>query len=172
MTQTKEQRKEYQRQWRKNNPDKVRANSRRWRKNNPDKVREYNQTWRENNPDKVKGYAANYRKNNPEKVRDHSIRKSWGFGADRYDSLIAEFGGKCECCGTTEDLRLDHCHETGRIRGVLCNTHNLGLGKIGDTIEDVRALLHYMEEQASREHDYYVTGGKFGREVHRKPRKA
>ena len=166
MAQTAKQRLEYQRQWRKNNPDKVREYNQTWKKNNPDKVREYNQTWKKNNPDKVQEYSAKYRKNNPDKVRDNSIRQSWGFGADHYDSLIAEFGGKCECCGTTKDLRLDHCHKTGLIRGVLCNTHNLGLGKIGDSIEDVRALLYYMEKQERRDHGHYVTKGKFGREVH------
>lgn len=66
----------------------------------------------------------------------------------RYGLSTAELGGlatACQVCGSTEALHVDHCHETGRVRGVLCRACNMGLGMLGDTPSRVRALLAYLD---------------------------
>lgn len=61
---------------------------------------------------------------------------------------------QCEICGNVEHLirkgilchlAVDHDHATGKFRGWICNRCNLGLGKIGDTIEAVERLLAYLK---------------------------
>ena len=56
---------------------------------------------------------------------------------------------QCNSCGVCQTWLgdspyVDHCHETGRVRGLLCSNCNLAIGKLGDTIEGVRRALHYL----------------------------
>ena len=52
----------------------------------------------------------------------------------------------CECCSKiTENLVIDHDHSTGRFRGWLCRNCNQGIGKLGDTIEDLEMALIYLK---------------------------
>jgi hypothetical protein len=56
------------------------------------------------------------------------------------------YKGSCECCGKAlPDPVLDHCHDTETFRGWLCAPCNLGIGTLGDTIQDVTNALHYLE---------------------------
>jgi hypothetical protein len=43
-------------------------------------------------------------------------------------------------------LCIDHCHTTGRIRGVLCDDCNIALGKFKDNIETLKSAINYLEE--------------------------
>ena len=58
----------------------------------------------------------------------------------------------CECCGKVSDspLVLDHDHETGKFRGWICAKCNLGLGRLGDTIESLMRAVEYLKKSASR----------------------
>jgi hypothetical protein len=60
-------------------------------------------------------------------------------------SKKAMLGPNCEVCGTPENLRWDHDHSTGRFRGTLCNTCNLGLGSFHDNPTHLRAAALYLE---------------------------
>lgn len=66
---------EYRREWRKNNPDKVRQYNAKFRAENPDKVRQYAKKWRDENPEKHKESLKKWREENPEKVKQYSIKK-------------------------------------------------------------------------------------------------
>jgi hypothetical protein len=91
--------------------------------------------WQQANPERVN---ENHRRNNarPERkraLRDQYYRRTFGISADDFDALLAEQGGGCAICGQLPDraasLHLDHCHDTGAIRGILCLSCNQGLGK-------------------------------------------
>lgn len=52
----------------------------------------------------------------------------------------------CQCCGRKDrKLLLDHCHDTITFRGWICGKCNTGLGSLGDTLEDVKKALRYLE---------------------------
>jgi Recombination endonuclease VII len=55
----------------------------------------------------------------------------------------------CECCnrpmGTGKQVHLDHDHVTGKFRGWLCNSCNLGIGALGDDIKGLRLALAYLK---------------------------
>ena len=53
--------------------------------------------------------------------------------------------GRCHCCQKeTQDLVVDHCHNTGVFRGWLCRNCNTGIGKLGDTCESLVDALNYL----------------------------
>lgn len=67
------------------------------------------------------------------------------FGITYEEVAELKDGRCCFICLTTENLRLDHDHVTGKIRGVLCNVHNLALGKFQDNPEHLERAITYLE---------------------------
>lgn len=57
-------------------------------------------------------------------------------------------GASCEICGATEKLKIDHDHKTGKIRGVLCNHHNTGLGMFQDNPVFLQEAINYLARTA------------------------
>lgn len=98
---------------------------------------------------------ANYKKRkllDPQKMRIAQRRSllkvKFGITLEQYDLLLAKQDGKCIfCTKPTKDKRLlavDHDHETGRIRGLLCYHHNTALSAFGDNKAGVLRLLAYV----------------------------
>lgn len=53
---------------------------------------------------------------------------------------------KCECCGKKATrMVLDHCHNSGQIRGWLCDYCNVAIGNLGDTLEGVMNAMKYLQ---------------------------
>jgi hypothetical protein len=72
----------------------------------------------------------------------------YGITHDDYDAMYERQGGCCAACGTTVDhlaLTVDHCHQSGRVRSLLCRTCNLALGYIKDDPTLARRLAAYLE---------------------------
>ena len=69
---------------------------------------------------------------------------------EAFEKLNALQGGLCAVCkkpcSTNTALSLDHCHETGRIRGLLCMNCNTGIGRLGDNVEGLQAALDYLKQ--------------------------
>lgn len=65
--------------------------------------------------------------------------------------MFAEQNGCCAICGDHQSnqarsMAVDHCHETGRVRGLLCMKCNTGIGKLGDSPELLRKAIAYLEK--------------------------
>ena len=97
-----------------------------------------------------------WRKKNPEKFsasqRAAALRR-FGITAAVYDVLFASQGGVCAICrgGNKSGRRLaiDHCHETGKIRGLLCASCNVFLGRLEKINFDVAAFKAYIQRSVS-----------------------
>jgi hypothetical protein len=87
-----------------------------------------------------------------ERVRDAALRDG------TYARLWFEQRGKCAVVscdrryslygkGTTNRLHLDHDHETGTVRGLLCHSHNVALGHLNDNPEHLFALVAYLTDE-------------------------
>ena len=80
-------------------------------------------------------------------------RGAHGLNYAERQELIANSGGQCEICGTTEPGKrgwmVDHCHETGAVRGVLCSPCNVGIGMLGDDPSRVYAAADYLTKFVS-----------------------
>ncbi len=82
--------------------------------------------------------------------------QSYGITGPARTALWEGQGRKCKVCSIAVEFYregpmdrracVDHCHETGKIRGVLCSTCNLVLGKVKDNPYRLRELANYLEE--------------------------
>lgn len=103
-----------------------------------------------------KDYMREYRKNNPEKMKSIDLKKKYGFGIDTYYEKLKNQNYVCAICkrpefaldhrtGLPRNLAVDHCHETGEIRGLLCTNCNRGLGKFNDNINFLESAINYLK---------------------------
>jgi hypothetical protein len=100
--------------------------------------------WRARNP-------FHERKTDPLKARESKLRVKFGITPEAYEALLQRQGGVCAICAKAETtgrrLAVDHCHKTGRIRGLLCALCNTAIGKLGDSPELVERALNYLREK-------------------------
>ncbi len=80
-------------------------------------------------------------------------RSKWGrYGITEAERVkIRSFqDGKCAVCKDTlkggKREHIDHCHDTGIVRGILCSECNTGIGKLGDSAELLRIAANYLEQ--------------------------
>ena len=78
--------------------------------------------------------------------------ESYGISTEEYEQMVADRKGLCDCCNEKviakpplDKLVVDHCHNTGKIRGLLCNKCNVGIGILGDTVENINRAISYLE---------------------------
>lgn len=82
--------------------------------------------------------------------------RTYGITADDYARMLEEQGGVCATCknpetatqhttGAVKALAVDHCHTTGKVRGLLCWRCNAVLGKVRDSTELLREMAAYLE---------------------------
>jgi hypothetical protein len=80
------------------------------------------------------------------------LRKKYGITLKEYAALAASQQHRCAICsgGNRQwNLAVDHCHVTGRIRGLLCNNCNAGIGLLGDTAAAMVPAIQYLERAES-----------------------
>lgn len=91
------------------------------------------------------GNKANYYKTKKQKHTKYVART---YNID-YDSLLALQGGACAICRTTNSgkrmFHIDHCHTTGKVRGLLCSNCNVGIGNLRDNIDILKSAVAYLE---------------------------
>lgn len=95
---------------------------------------------------------------NQEKRRRSSFASrmwtKYGLSVDQYDELLFLQDGKCaicrHTCRTGNRLAVDHCHETGKVRGLLCLCCNTALGKFGDDPDKLEAAASYLRKHGDK----------------------
>jgi len=83
---------------------------------------------------------------NPHQSRVNHLWQRYKIRPEEYDALFLAQNGVCGICESNKPLRIDHCHDTGLIRGLLCNACNVGLGGLGDTIEGLEKAIAYLRK--------------------------
>ncbi|MDC7243661.1 MAG: endonuclease VII domain-containing protein [Sphaerochaetaceae bacterium] len=111
-----------------NDPEKIRASNRAHYKRNAQKYRDKTAKWRKENPEKTKEMLKKWREENPDKIRDYGLQRDYGITLEKYNEMKRDQKNKCYICQEEKMLVVDHCHETGIIRKLLCNTCNRFLG--------------------------------------------
>ena len=81
------------------------------------------------------------------------MESHYGINKAEYDFIWALQGSQCAICSTTEGrMVIDHCHDTGKIRGILCQHCNTGLGAFKDNESSIgRAILYLRHAEYSPE---------------------
>ena len=116
---------------------------------NKERIDASNRAWASAHPDKVKASAKKFRDAHIEEERRRSIVKNrkckYGLTEEQFEAMWNEQGGLCAACGdplVTGDV--DHNHETGEVRGILCHGCNTALGFAKDSASRLRALAYYV----------------------------
>ena len=130
---------------------------------NTEKMREKTKKWQTANPEKRKATAAEWRKANPNYRKEHEEKYPEKFKERRFKELMwrikvkmtyNEFkvmlkkqNNRCAICGKEETKRrmsVDHCHKTGRVRGLLCQLCNTSLGGFQDDVGRLKKAIKYL----------------------------
>jgi hypothetical protein len=136
---------EYMRKWREKNREKIREYH-----------REYSREWRDKPENRVKirekalaSYYKNHEKNKA--AARHRVRFTrYGITHTEYNRILELQGGGCGICGIRpvgdRPLCVDHCHDSGKVRGILCDKCNTRLQALEDPIYRAKAekylLIH------------------------------
>ena len=85
-----------------------------------------------------------------EKNREYWLRHKYDMSMDEYHAMLFAQEGKCGICQQRPPfdvaLAVDHCHDTGLVRGLLCRTCNTGIGHLKDSPELLRRALQYLTD--------------------------
>lgn len=105
------------------------------------------------NPEAGRKATAKWRRKNPEKNKKISasskLKVSYGITLKDYETLEKSQNGVCKICQKPEKgkrLAVDHCHETGKIRGLLCQKCNRALGMFHDDPQLLKKAIKYLKE--------------------------
>lgn len=144
--------KKYQREWYLKNREYVLAYAKKYNQEHQKERREYwaNYTLPVESRKKRNEHKKVYRITKKFKVsqRNSTLKKKYGITLEDFNQLILEQNNTCPIC-----LRIfidkvhpcvDHCHETKRVRGVLCRQCNAAVGQLGDTKESLERALDYL----------------------------
>ena len=88
---------------------------------------------------------------NPDVHRAYLYKQKYGITLEEYDEILADQGGCCLICKRDTPngqgrFVVDHNHETGEVRGLLCSTCNTGLGNFMDNPDFLLSAYHYIKE--------------------------
>ena len=96
----------------------------------------------------------------PEVLWDYYIRSKYGINATQYHAMYARQGGACKVCqryikpalsgaSRADTAAIDHCHTTGKVRGLLCTQCNTGLGLFKDNPVNLARAIGYLQENSN-----------------------
>ena len=93
----------------------------------------------------------------PLQQRKYKLKILYGLTEEDYEDMLKEQGGVCAICkqeetaksnaGYPKNLAVDHCHNTGKVRGLLCHNCNIAIGKLKDDVGLLESALKYLKEK-------------------------
>jgi hypothetical protein len=106
--------------------------------------------------EKQREIAARYRRRYPEKIavakrrdgRRQYLKRVYGLTPAEIETMTSLQGGVCGICRLARPLHVDHDHETGSVRGLLCGSCNRGIGQLGECVDRLRSAVEYLDGAA------------------------
>jgi hypothetical protein len=171
------QRREYNKKYKEENRDKellrlkeyyyknqayYKQKQKEWRQNNKEHLKElkkqsyrehaikYNRKYYYTHRDKRSKYGKLYYKKNKERIRDRNLQRDYNITFADKQRMYETQQGRCGICQKfflITKLKVDHCHKTNHIRGLLCDRCNTSLGLMDEDIESLRNMIKYLENK-------------------------
>ena len=104
---------------------------------------------------KNKDYMRKHRAQDPKRSKESrraETLKKYNLTPEEFTYMVMEQGGVCGICGLVPSaLYVDHDHATGKVRGLLCQKCNSGIGFLGDSLEGLEKAIAYLKKLDSKE---------------------
>jgi len=113
---------------------------------------EYGKKHQTHKKESVREYHKEYDKIHFDRHKDGYLKKMYGITLDQFKDLLMLQENKCAICGELNGQKgkkhfaVDHDHENDKIRGILCNKCNRGLGYFNDNIELLTKSINYLKQ--------------------------
>lgn len=133
------------------NRERISSRSKEYAAKNADAVKARNKAYYQANKEEIAAKGKEYRERNRKARSDSKAAIRFGVPVEEIERLRSIT--HCEICGvelqhyTTNLTAIDHCHEHGHIRGMLCSNCNLLLGHAKDDVAILRNAIDYLEER-------------------------
>jgi hypothetical protein len=147
----REARREYERAWRKANPEKVNAKAERYRAAHRTKLSERVSLWNRQNPDAKRAWEAR----NKDRIRGYVLARKYGMSHEDWKTMWDNQGGRCAICsepmvGGSGGACVDHCHTSGAVRSLLCTPCNTAIGLLKEDPDRIKAAAEYVAKHQER----------------------
>jgi len=97
--------------------------------------------WRKDNPENTERHLA--------RMRERTKERRYGVTQEHFDQMLLSQDNKCKICNIefsgSKFTHIDHCHDTDKVRGLLCNNCNLALGQFGDNTDIMDMAIKYLQ---------------------------
>ncbi len=149
--------KEYHKKNYKRNKDKIDAKNKEYYDAHKDEIIEYKNNWYLEKKEKISTRnKRKWAKLTKEQRRELKLKEAYGLSLEEYNNILSSQNEMCAICGKKQGeerfpLHVDHDHQTGKIRGLLCQTCNQGLGLFKDNQELLIKAANYLDRQKEQE---------------------
>jgi hypothetical protein len=100
-------------------------------------------------------YQRQYRIRHPDRCKNTKLKQEFGITVEEYYQMLAQQNNRCAICRkeetaidnwkkTIRNLAVDHCHNTNKIRGLLCTKCNTGIGLFNESSELLQLAIDYL----------------------------
>ena len=113
--------------------------------------RKANKKWQQNNREKTVKVSQKWYWKNKEKTRASARYRKYGITQEDFDYLLKEQNKSCAICKVSfenQTPHVDHDHDTGYVRGLLCSKCNTGIGLLQDCLITLGQAKDYLESSA------------------------
>jgi hypothetical protein len=138
----------YRRRWKEANRDQERETKARWTEENRERARETYATWKERNREHVRQVKAKHRMENGDRYRRWNRFGFHGITEEIFLEMLAEQDYRCAICRceiSEEKSHIDHCHNSGLVRAILCPGCNQGLGNFRENTDALEMAIIYLQ---------------------------
>ena len=109
---------------------------------------EYRREYRKAHAAALRVNEARWRAKNPTHTRRKMLARQYGLSEDQFQAMLSQQGGRCAICHTADwgkrAAHVDHDHETGEVRALLCRNCNSGIGMFKDDPDLLYAASEYL----------------------------
>jgi hypothetical protein len=127
------------------------AYRKKWRDANKEHIKEYDRLYREKNKDLLNSK----RRKKPSYHRKPNLSR-YNLTEETYEEMVRAQNGLCLGCGKhytsipRQRLYVDHCHTSGKVRGLLCHNCNSALGLLKENIDTLYNLIFYIKNNTDQ----------------------
>ena len=138
------------------NKEKINKRKKKYRETNKEKITKYAKDYYINNLEKERERGRKYYKENPDVARNNALKRKYNITLEDYNILLQEQNNCCKICKKEEialdnnrnnikPLAVDHCHNTGKVRSLLCSKCNIAIGLVNEDIDLLTIMIEYIK---------------------------